>query len=121
MADEALIPILRVNDVDVSTPWYERLGFHLEEDHSVGPEFLRLVLFQRGELRLFLSERPEDGGSSEALVYLRVPDLALFADEFGASVTKTPARRQIELHDPDGNRVRVVERSLPKRPPSKLS
>ena len=35
---EGLVPLLRVSKVEAALPWYERLGFMREFEHSVRPD-----------------------------------------------------------------------------------
>jgi hypothetical protein len=44
---------------------------------------------------------------SDTLLYLRVDDVDAIADEFGVEVETAPWAREIELRDPDGNRLRI--------------
>ncbi|MEU3015947.1 glyoxalase superfamily protein [Nocardiopsis sp. NPDC007018] len=103
---EAVIPILRVTDAAAAVRWYERLGFTLEWEHRFEPGFPAFVEVGRGSVRLFLSEHTGDAGP-DTLVYLRVRDVDAIAAEFGAKVEEAPWAREIELRDPDGNRLRI--------------
>ncbi|HSO55800.1 MAG TPA: hypothetical protein VL330_24350 [Actinomycetes bacterium] len=61
----------------------------------------------RGRVRLFLSEHRGDA-RPDTLVYLRLDAVETIADEFGATVEEAPRGvREIELRDPDGNRLRI--------------
>lgn len=106
---EEAIPVLRVADAAVAAGWYSRLGYTKEWEHrfELGlPAFVSVS--RRGAARLFLSEHTGDA-TPDTLVYLRLADLDRVASEFGASVETAPWGRELELTDPDGNRVRVGE------------
>ncbi len=63
----------------------------------------------RGEIRLFLSEHTGDARPG-TLVYMFVDDVDAIAQEFGVEVETAPWAREIELRDPDGNRLRIGTR-----------
>jgi hypothetical protein len=66
-----------------------------------------LYLFlRRGDVVLHLSEHAGDA-RPEALVYFYVDDVDAIAAEFSVPVTMQPWAREIELTDPDGNRLRI--------------
>ncbi|MFV5995853.1 glyoxalase superfamily protein [Streptomyces sp. NPDC056231] len=104
--DEEVIPILHVKDAAVAVAWYERLGFTQQWEHRFGPGFPAFVEVARGRVSLFLSEHKGDA-RPYTLVYLRVRDVDAVADEFGVQAKDAPWAREIELRDPDGNRLRV--------------
>jgi catechol 2,3-dioxygenase-like lactoylglutathione lyase family enzyme len=104
--DEEVIPILRVEDAAAAVAWYERLGFARQWEHRFKPGFPAFVEVLRGRVRLFLSEHTGDARSG-TLVYLRVRDVDAIASEFGVQVKDAPWAREIELQDPDGNRLRI--------------
>ncbi len=60
----------------------------------------------RGELRTFLSEHTGDA-RPDTLLYLRLPDVDSIAAEFWVTAEDAPWAREIELRDPDGNRLRI--------------
>jgi hypothetical protein len=104
--DEAVIPVLRVSDAAVAVAWYERLDFTQQWVHRFEPGFPAFVEVARGEVRLFLSEHEGDA-RPDTLVHLRVRDVDAVAAEFGGRVEEMPWAREIELRDPDGNRLRI--------------
>ncbi|MEV0122106.1 glyoxalase superfamily protein [Streptomyces sp. NPDC050703] len=104
--DEEVIPILRVEDAAAAVAWYERLGFTQQWEHRFEPGLPAFVEVARGEVRLFLSEHEGDA-RPDTLVYLRIRDVEAVASEFGARVENAPWAREIELRDPDGNRLRI--------------
>ncbi|MFJ9078658.1 glyoxalase superfamily protein [Streptomyces sp. NPDC102278] len=104
--DEEVIPILHVEDAAAAVAWYERLGFSRQWEHRFEPGFPAFVEVARGRVRLFLSEHAGDA-RPDTLVYLRVREVDVIAQEFGVQAQEAPWAREIELRDPDGNRVRV--------------
>ncbi|GGU47162.1 glyoxalase superfamily protein [Streptomyces violascens] len=104
--DEEVIPILRVEDAVATVDWYERLGFTKQWEHHFEPGLPAFVEVARRPVRLFLSEHQGDA-RPDTLVYLRVSDVDAVAAEFGVPVKDAPWAREIELRDPDGNRLRV--------------
>jgi catechol 2,3-dioxygenase-like lactoylglutathione lyase family enzyme len=104
--NEEAIPILRVEDAAVAVAWYERLGFAKQWEHRFKPTFPAFVQVARGEMRLFLSEHTGDARPN-TLIYLRVHDVEAIATEFGLQPKDAPWAREIELQDPDGNRLRI--------------
>ncbi|MFE0054223.1 glyoxalase superfamily protein [Streptomyces sp. NPDC059013] len=104
--DEEAVPVLRVADADAALSWYRRLGFVKQWEHRFEPGLPAFVEIARGPVRLFLSEHVGDACPG-TLVYLRVRDVDTVADEFGVPVTTAPWAREVELRDPDGNRLRV--------------
>lgn len=105
-ADEEVIPILRVADARAAVAWYRRLGFAEEWEHRFEPGLPAFVSVARGPARLFLSEHLGDA-RPDTLLYLRVRDVDAVAAEFGGTVEEAPWARELELRDPDGNRLRV--------------
>lgn len=104
--DEEVIPILRVTDAAAAAAWYRRLGFVQRWEHRFEPGLPAFVEVARGDVRLFLSEHEGDA-RPDTLVYLRVNDVDAVAAEFGAETEDAPWAREVELRDPDGNRLRV--------------
>lgn len=104
--DEEIIPILRVEDAEVALKWYELVGFTAQWKHRFEANLPAFVEITRGQLRVFLSEHEGDAPPN-TLIYLRVHDVDAIAAEFGMSPEEAPWAREIELRDPDGNRLRV--------------
>ena len=113
MQDE-VIPILGVKDVQVAITWYSRLGFAYDWEERFEAHFPAFVSLHRGDARIYLSDRIQDAAPG-ALVYLRLPDVEAIATEFGARVEDTSQAREIQLRDPDGNRLWI---GTPKRRPA---
>lgn len=103
---ETVVPILHTEAYETATAWYERWGFHIERIHRFEPELPAFVTIARGSNRLFLSEHDGDA-SPDTLVYMYVPDVWDIARTFGVEVHTTPWAHEIELDDPDGNRLRI--------------
>ncbi|MFJ4868650.1 glyoxalase superfamily protein [Streptomyces sp. NPDC088757] len=104
--DEAVIPVLRVRSAATAVAWYERLDFVKRWEHRFEPGFPAFVEVARGEVRLFLSEHEGDA-RPDTLVYLRVRDVDAVAAAFGVRVEEASWAREVELRDPDGNRIRI--------------
>ncbi|MEU9577542.1 MULTISPECIES: glyoxalase superfamily protein [Streptomyces] len=104
--DEEVIPVLRVEDAAAAVAWYERLGFTEQWEHRFAPGLPAFVEVARGGVRLFLSEHEGDARPG-TLVHLRVRDVDAVASEFGVRPEDLPWAREIELRDPDGNRLRI--------------
>ena len=106
---EEAIPILRVSDAAAAVAWYGRLGYEQEWEHRFGPDFPAFVSIARpGGARLFLSEHEGDA-RPDTLVYLRVTDLDAVAASCDLTVEVQPWGREVEVRDPDGNRLRIGE------------
>ena len=106
-----VIPVLRVSDAEQATAWWARLGFAHEWTHRFfegAPAFVSVIADQR----VFLSEHTGDA-RPDTLLYLWVDELDRIAAEF--DVTPAPAEwndsvDEIEVVDPDGNRLRIGQR-----------
>ncbi|WP_433544069.1 glyoxalase superfamily protein (plasmid) [Streptomyces sp. CA-294286] len=107
MDDEEIIPILYVKDAATAVEWYGRLGFAEQWVHRFEPGFPAFVEVARGRVKLFLSEHEGDA-RPDTLIYLRVREVDAVAREFGVDAQDLPWAREVELRDPDGNRVRVA-------------
>lgn len=104
---EQAIPILRVADAETAVAWYGRLGFIEEWAHRFEPGLPAFVSVARGPVRLFLSEHEGDA-KPDGVVYLRLRDVDAIAARFGGEAEETEwGTREVELIDPDGNRVRI--------------
>ncbi len=104
--DEEAIPVLYVENARTAVAWYARLGFAEQWEHRFEPGLPAFVEVARGPVRLFLSEHQGDARPG-TLIYLRVRDIDAVAAEFGVPPVSAPWAREIELQDPDGNRLRV--------------
>jgi catechol 2,3-dioxygenase-like lactoylglutathione lyase family enzyme len=106
---EELVPVFRVADADVAVEWYRRLGFDEVGRHQFEADFPWYVFLRRGDVHLHLSEHEGDA-PHRSLAYFYVDDLDAVAAEFGAAIDVQEWGRDLELTDPDGNRIRVGER-----------
>jgi len=104
--DEEVIPILRAANAAEAVTWYERLGFTKEWEHRFEPGMPAFVSIARGRARLFLSEHQGDA-RPDTLIYLVVSDIDAVLAEFGRPKDEPPYGCEIELRDPDGNRLRI--------------
>jgi hypothetical protein len=104
--NEHVIPILHVGDAANAAAWYQRLGFQKEWEHRFEPHLPAFVSVARGAVRLFLSEHKGDA-RPDTLVYLWVQDVLPIAKDFQVNVGEQPWAHEIELRDPDGNRLRI--------------
>ncbi len=106
---EELVPIFRVANGHEAAQWYARLGFSVEGEHRFTPQLPLYLFLRRGGNALHLSEHTGDARPN-TLVYLYVDDVDVIAAEFGVTVRIQPWAREIELTDPDGNRLRIGQR-----------
>jgi ribosomal protein S18 acetylase RimI-like enzyme len=106
--DEAVIPVLRVENAARAVAWYARLGFVKQWEHQFEPGFPWFVCVARGSTRLYLSEHEGDA-RPDTLLHLNVVDVDAVAAEFGATVDEEGlAGRQVNLVDSEGNRLRIA-------------
>jgi len=102
-----VVPFLRVADAEASARWYARLGFVVEWTHRFEPNLPLFLSIRRDDARIFLSEHMGDA-RPDTLLYLYVDDVDAVAREFGGDVTVAEyGMREVELRDPDGNRLRI--------------
>jgi catechol 2,3-dioxygenase-like lactoylglutathione lyase family enzyme len=106
---EQLVPIFRVKDAEKTAQWYTRLGFEIEGEHRFAPGLPLYMFLSRGSEVLHLSEHTGDA-KAPALVYFYVHDVDSIAQEFGSKILDQPWAREVQLTDPDGNRLRIGER-----------
>ncbi len=103
---EDVAPVMRITDVDRAVEWYARLGFRQVGEHRLDLHEPAYVFVARGDVWLHLSQHEGDA-RPDTLVYLSVEDVDAVASEFGMEVEDNPWGRDLELQDPDGNRLRV--------------
>lgn len=104
---ETIVPIFRATDALAAARWYARLGFEVTGVHQFAPDLPNYVFLRRGDLWLHLSEHEGDAPPS-SVAYCWVDDVDRLADEFGVVPVAQPWGREIELTDPDGNRLRIA-------------
>jgi catechol 2,3-dioxygenase-like lactoylglutathione lyase family enzyme len=106
--DEEVIPVLYVEDASRAVAWYERLEFRKQWEHQFEPGFPLFVSVARGRVRLYLSEHKGDARPN-TLIHLNVRDIDVVCAEFGIPVDEEGlAGREVDLEDPDGNRLRIA-------------
>jgi catechol 2,3-dioxygenase-like lactoylglutathione lyase family enzyme len=102
-----VVPILRVADGEASAEWYARLGFEVEWRHRFDEGMPLFMSLRGGDWRIFLSEHTGDA-PGPAVIYLFADDTDAIAESLGQQAESQPwGLREIELTDPDGNRLRV--------------
>ncbi len=102
-----VVPFLRVGDAEASAGWYARLGFAVDWRTRAEPHLPLFISISNGDGRIFLSEHTGDA-HPDGLLYLYVADVDAVAAEFGKEVELAYyGVREIELSDPDGNRLRI--------------
>ena len=107
--DEELVPIFHVKDGRETAAWYARLGFVIEAEHRFAPMLPLYLFLRRGPNAIHLSEHKGDARPN-TLVYLYVNNLEEIAAEFVAKIEDQPWARDVEIKDPDGNRLRIGQR-----------
>ena len=108
--NEKLIPIFRVQDAAKTALWYQRLGFKILGEHRFTPELPLYLFLERSGEELHLSEHTGDA-NGPSLVYFWVDNLKPIAQEFSVHIQQKPWAKEINLIDPDGNRLRIAEKS----------
>ncbi len=107
------VPTLRVEDAMRSVAFYgEQLGFKEDWRHQHAPALPWFVSLSRDGLSVFLTEHPECAAG--ALVYFYVADVDDLFRAFGARgavteqapVDRPWGMREMQIRDPDGNRLR---------------
>ena len=81
-----------------------------EFEHRFEPGLPLYMGIRRGSARMHLSEHLGDARPN-TLVYMWVDDLDALSANFGTAVSIEPWGREIELTDPDGNRLRIAQAS----------
>ncbi len=112
---QRIVPVLKVIDIDQSKLFYlDNLGFKLDwqwqDDKTTEAFFLQISC---DDVRLYLSNSDEYPGSG--CVYWYVPDVdAVYAGLLnkGLAVDALPhnkawGNREMQVSDPDGNRLRI--------------
>jgi len=110
-------PVLRIFDETKARAYYcEFLGFREVFSHRYEADYPIYIGLERAGLHIHLSEHHGDGCPG-ALVFVRMTGLKDFAQELEQKqysyarpeIVKQPWGRQIEIHDPFGNRIRFCE------------
>ncbi|WP_043739386.1 bleomycin resistance protein [Thioalkalivibrio nitratireducens] len=107
------VPVLHISNAERSCEFYcNKLGFQKNWQHQFEPGFPLFVSISRGSVTFFLTEHPES--SAGAFVYIHAEDVDALAQELQARgvtlgqgpVSQPWGMREIQLEDPDGNRLR---------------
>ena len=106
---ELIIPIFRAADAAATARWYGRLGFEKTGEHRFAPGLPLYVFLKRNDVEIHLSEHTGDA-TPDSLVYFWVDDVDAIAEEFDLVPTTQPWGREVEIRDPDGNRLRIAQR-----------
>ena len=106
---EQIVPIFRAADARATARWYERLGFEKTGEHRFAPGLPLYVFLRRNDVQIHLSEHEGDA-TPDSLVYFWVDDVDAVAAAFDLIPEARPWGREIEIRDPDGNRLRIAER-----------
>ena len=102
-----VVAFIRVADAEATARWYARLGFREEWRTQAEPHLPLFLAITNGEGRIFLSEHMGDA-HPDALLYIYVDDVDAVAAEFGVQAELAYyGMREIEIVDPDGNRLRI--------------
>jgi uncharacterized glyoxalase superfamily protein PhnB len=107
-----VVPILHVENAERARCWWERLGFEQESVHRFFEGAPAFVSMRHGSSRVFLSEHSGDA-RPDMLLYLWVDDLDGIATEFDVEPQNAgwdERVREVDLTDPDGNRLRIGQR-----------
>ncbi len=106
---EELVPIFYVKHGYETAKWYARLGFVTEGEHRFAPNLPLYLFLRRGPNALHLSEHKGDARPN-TLVYLYVNNVEEIAAEFKVPIENQPWAFEVQLTDPDGNRLRIGQR-----------
>ena len=104
--NEELVPIFYVSNGREAAEWYARLGFAVEGEHRFEPKLPLYLFLRRGANALHLSEHKGDARPN-SLVYFYVNSVDEIAAEFDVKIKNQPWAREVQLTDPDGNRLRI--------------
>jgi predicted enzyme related to lactoylglutathione lyase len=108
-------PIFRVEAMRISVDYYvKQLGFQLAWDWGDPPTF---ACVKRGDVFLFLCEGNQ--GARGTWLFIDVDDVDCLYDEYkisGAKIIQPPTnfpwgRREMNVEDPDGHRLRLASAS----------
>jgi uncharacterized glyoxalase superfamily protein PhnB len=111
----SIVPTLRIHDYDAAKKFYvDGLDFQIDFEWRHEPGFPVFLQLSRGGMRLYLTEHEGDC-AGPGLVYLYVQDVDAWQAEFltrgvvaeGPPQNQPWGNRELQLRDPDGNRLRV--------------
>ena len=111
----AIVPTLRIRDWEAAKKFYvEGLGFQIDFEYRHEPGFPVFSQISRDGMRMYLTEHEGDC-DGPGLVYLYVPNVDAWQAELlsrGVLADAAPqdqpwGNRELQLSDPDGNRLRL--------------
>lgn len=102
------MPILRVADAAAAVSWYRKIGFEQVFEHRFAEGMPAYVGIEREGAVIHLSEHTGDA-PGPGLVYVWVDAIDPLAELFDIVPDEMPWARDIEVADPDGNRIRLAE------------
>lgn len=106
-----VVPILRVANAAAAVAWYSAIGFEQIFEHRFADGMPAYVGIRRDNAEIHLSEHIGDA-PGPGLVYVWVDELDSLAAHFEMTADEMPWARDIEVADPDGNRIRLAERRM---------
>ena len=106
-----VVPILRVADAVAAVAWYSVLGFEQIFEHRFADGMPAYVGIRRDDAEIHLSEHVGDA-AGPGLVYVWIDQIDPLAAHFDVTPDEMPWARDIEVTDPDGNRIRLAERRV---------
>ena len=111
--EEHAVPVLRITSESGSLDFYRRLGFSVEWEHRFAADMPLFVSIRRDGWHLFLSEHRGDA-VPHGLVYLYAEDVDALHEAWRSAGVECDApqdqpwgTRELQLIDPDHNRLRV--------------
>ncbi len=106
-----VVPILRVANAAAAVAWYSVIGFEQIFEHRFADGMPAYVGIRRDSAEIHLSEHIGDA-PGPGLVYMWVDELDSRGAHLEVTADEMPWARDIEVADPDGNRIRLVERRM---------
>ena len=107
-----VVPVLRVGNASETLAWYARLGFELSSNTASNRTYPPMSASGARAPRSTCRSMPATPiltGSSMSGSTTSTP----IAAEFGVAVDEQPWAREVDLTDPDGNRLRVAVPAAP--------
>jgi hypothetical protein len=104
-----VVPILRVANAAAAVACYSAIGFEQIFEHRVADWTPAYVGIRRDNAEIHLSEHTGDA-PGPGLGYVWVDELDPLAAHFEMTADEMPWAPDIEVADPEGNRIRLAER-----------
>lgn len=105
-----VVPFFRVGNADTAAIWYRQLGFEERFRHRFADGLPLFVSVGREDAEIFLSEHVGDAPPS-SLAYVRLSDatnVRSIAAQLGVDAEMAEyGLVEVEVIDPDGNRLRI--------------